>query len=83
MQKEITDEKISEILTILNRDYTDDILEDSITVAGLHFSHYEESSMHSKKVTETLNGEDVSFTREGYKEISYDHWVNTHWCDWE
>lgn len=79
----MNEERISKILEILNNEFSDDIMDDTIEIDGLKFSYSEESSHHSDKVTSALYGEDISFEREGRKEVSYERWVDTHWYDWE
>jgi hypothetical protein len=80
---------VDKILRILNEDFSDDILDDHIIVDGFKFSCSEDVSSHSIDVSERLfgedieNGIDVEYTRTGYKIISYGHWTETHWYDWE
>lgn len=74
-------EKENKILKFLNE--TD--IDDDITIEGIKFTMSDDSSMHSLEVSETLYSEDgeLTFTRIGRKEISYERWIDTSWNDWE
>lgn len=54
-------------------------------INGIEVLVYEESSIHSDKVkqTMTLVKRNRTYERVGVKEVSYDRWVDTYWYDWE
>lgn len=57
---------------------------DEVTILGNKMLYTEESDVHSDSVKAYLYGENVTFEREGIKEISYGNWVSTHWVgEWE
>jgi len=62
-----------------------DVWEGDTEINGLRVSVNEESSFRSSEVVQfvTLLDYDIQFKRIGYKEISYDSWVDTNWCSWE
>lgn len=77
-----TEEDSWKIKEILNNEYSDDILDDTIFISGIPF-HHSERTGRKDELLEELYSENLSFTRTGYKEISYDRWVETHWTDWD
>lgn len=82
-----SDEEIFKIQEILNKEYTDDIYEDEITVNGSVFVLMEDICNSSDELAEILYLKDgdfkLEFTRKGYKNYSYERWVDTSWSDWE
>lgn len=72
-----------EIREVLNNEYYDDIFEDSITIKGIVFSYLDESNGDDLKESFTSEDGSLQFTREGFKVISYERWVDTNWYDWE
>jgi glutathionyl-hydroquinone reductase len=77
------DEELSDILAILNSEYRDDITDDTIKINGKELIHDVDEHYCSSKVYETLYDGFISFSRVGYKNISYDRWVDTNWNGWE
>ena len=60
-------------------------IDSSTTVVGAdRVSVTEDAESHSQDVRSSLTflAYDVSFSREGRKEISYGRWVGTHWGPW-
>jgi len=72
------------IRNILNEDYNKNLDEDEkVVIDNISFSYSETSCSHSDKVQSNLYSNEISFSRDGLKEMSYESWVDTHWFDWE
>lgn len=78
----MNDQELFKILTILNSDFSDDITDNIVEIDGTRF-YYTEYDNEDNKITASLCSDMLSFERVGYKEMSYERWINTNWLDWE
>lgn len=62
-----------------------DIDSNTTEVDGRQVSVWQDDSIHSTSVSQTLyvTGTELSFSRSGVKVVSYDRWTDTDWFDWE
>ena len=81
VKKTLSDEEVQSFMNVLD---SCSIYSGTSEVAGFEVSVNEESSRHSEDVVMEMYLIDynLSFRREGTKEISYDNWVDTWWCSW-
>lgn len=62
-----------------------EVTEGDTEINGLQVSVSQDTSFHSNKVVQYLTLPDyaIQLKRDGYKELSYDSWVDTNWYSWE
>lgn len=65
----------------LESQYIDSSIEE---VNGVKVSVFENSCIHDDDLSQTmyLPDYDIILTRSGYKEISYERWVESYWYEW-